>query len=937
MRVFFGWGYDGARWSYADSLGDYTTGPTGLTSLLATRLGLTVPSETLVQRIAVYRRVLARHIAAGHGTDRPWFADSFSKDPWATAREVLAWRDELVGAGWDAGAADDARPQQPRLNTLAHIERMLVDEPSWLLGAADVFRDVAAELEWLVTADLTFDLGIASVSIDHARAELPLLWQRVFDHLVSLGVEVGEASGGQPLRELRILPADSEWDAATIATHAVQAHADAPFTLLAERSTQLLDLELARYGLPTAGVREPGSGRPGAQIVAEFLAAMMVPHDVHALANLLDMPIAVHQDDQGIRRQIRLLPGTVRGAFLNALNDQPGIGGSAWLRELETLREKATAAHYELAQTFDSLIRVQPIRLEASGVATEQVIEHLTWLIKRLNALRHGLGETAQCRGLETAVAHATTVIEVLNEIGTCLSLHELYAILGDAAGQSGPVVDDERQAASAVMDVVTSPSQLGAGNAPVVWWLPFDNAPGQRAYSRSAEVKYLQSIGVEAPDPEKLAALHLQSQIQAARQRGAVTAILPASTLDGEPVGQHPLLTFLLDDVRSQYPVQDLEALADQVTRPVEAVFPADMVEPQPVRLSSRNSVKFEVAPGEQLIPTHISYSQWVKLLTHPTDWLFEYQLQIKPAARTQIPTDNRMIGLWMHAAVETLVRTYLPDDGQAVAVEVSEDDVRDVLTALIPDYASELQLPGYRRKRATLVEHGTRAIAGLFASLATTATRISGVETRFDCEVPGSRGQRGKPLQLTGLRDVDVLMTDGRVGLIDMKYTNSKTAYQDQIRTGQALQLVVYAHSVRSSQASGQAGLNHIPTAYFLLKDGNMATEFNGFGARETIVLEPSDHGAASADELWERAVTGINAFFDRLRQGVVYDFGKLLEREEWKTYEKNFNSGKASQEPRDADLYGPLQTARAEGFIPERSFRDTTYDLITGVKEL
>src|SRR5690625_5780634 len=73
MRVFFGWGYDGARWSYADSLGDYTTGPTGLTSLLATRLGLTVPGEVSVQRIAVYRGVLARHVAAaGHSTDRPW-------------------------------------------------------------------------------------------------------------------------------------------------------------------------------------------------------------------------------------------------------------------------------------------------------------------------------------------------------------------------------------------------------------------------------------------------------------------------------------------------------------------------------------------------------------------------------------------------------------------------------------------------------------------------------------------------------------------------------------------------------------------------------------------------------------------------------------------------------------------------------------------------
>src|SRR5690625_1054548 len=140
MRVFFGWGYDGARWSHADSLGDYTTGPTGLTSLLATRLGLTVPGEVSVQRIAVYRGVLARHVAAaGHSTDRPWFADSFSKDPWATAREVLAWRDELVGAGWTGEEPRDVQVLQPaRLKALAQVEASLAAESARADGMAGV-------------------------------------------------------------------------------------------------------------------------------------------------------------------------------------------------------------------------------------------------------------------------------------------------------------------------------------------------------------------------------------------------------------------------------------------------------------------------------------------------------------------------------------------------------------------------------------------------------------------------------------------------------------------------------------------------------------------------------------------------------------------------------------------------------------------------------
>jgi hypothetical protein len=446
----------------------------------------------------------------------------------------------------------------------------------------------------------------------------------------------------------------------------------------------------------------------------------------------------------------------------------------------------------------------------------------------------------------------------------------------------------------------------------------------------------YLHSIGVELADPEALAALHLESQIRAARRRGSVTAILPATTVDGEPVGPHPLLTFLLDDVRSQHPGLSLGAVSDRVTCTVDDTFPAETVAPPVVELTTRNPVRWEITPGEQLIPSRISFSQWERLLTHPTDWLLERQLQIKSAARTQIPTDNRMIGLWLHATVETLVNRHIEESGQPVAIQVTADDVRETLVELMPYHASELMLPGYRRKRATLLNHGTRAISALFAGLGQTGTRISGVESQIGCEVPGTRGQHGQPLQLTGYRDVDVVFTDGRLGLIDMKYTNSQARYQDQIRTGQAMQLVVYAHSIRAAQTEDR-GLAHIPTAYFMLKDGDMFTEYNGFGAREVITLEPSEYGAASADELWQRAVTGLNAFFDRLREGVMFDFGKLVDRDEWKAYERAMKKGDNATVPRDGELYGPLQTARVDGFSPERSYRDRTYDLIAGVKEL
>src|SRR5699024_681163 len=196
-----------------------------------------------------------------------------------------------------------------------------------------------------------------------------------------------------------------------------------------------------------------------------------------------------------------------------------------WAAALEEIWAQGNERHSELADAFDQVIRVNPIELDDSGLKTAQVMDHLTWLVTRLNALRRGLGETSQTQGLEVAITHATAVIEVLGSLGSTVSMQELQAIINDSAGDVGPVVDSQRQSASKFMDVVTSPSQLGAGTAPVVWWLPLDDAPVQRSYSRSDEIDYLHSIGVEPAEPEALAALHLDSQIRAARKRGSVTA----------------------------------------------------------------------------------------------------------------------------------------------------------------------------------------------------------------------------------------------------------------------------------------------------------------------------------------------------------------------------------------------------------------------------
>lgn len=935
MRIVFGWGYDGARWSPTDSLGEYITGPMGLTELFVGRLGLQAPSAVGVQRIAAYRNALA--VVLQNTNQEPvslWFATSFSVDPWATARELLAWRDELVAAGWTGQHAADAQ-QLHRINALAQVETVFTASPGWLPGFADILRDISTELEWLVSQGISWDVGISSIALEHARADLPALWQRILDHVEQLGVDVAEMPEPPPLGELRLIEADSVWEAATVGAQVHAAQGDSPCTVIAGSSTHLLDAERARHNVPTIGVREQSNLRPGAQLLSAFTAAVTAPHDVHAIASLLELPLAGIETASGTA-EVRLWPSVVRRGFLAALRSQPGVAGSAWQHALQRIREHGEEALYELAETFDQLVAREPLVVTDAHYSTEALLERLRWLTKRLQALRHNLdGEVA---ALETAATHVSTVVEVVATYGEAIAQHEFKAIVQDTCGTGGAVVDGQQQGASATTDVVLTPGQLGRGTAPVIWWLPFDGTTGlARDTARAPELAYLRSQGIEPAGAEQLAKLQLESQLRAVRHRGKLTAIISKATVTGESSAPHPLLTFLLDDIRVQHPGKTLEQVTEDVTNDVHTESPAATVRPELVTLRRQNSARFSVTPGEQLIPERMSYSQWTNLLIHPIEWLFDKQLRIKPADRSQIPTGNQMIGSWLHAAVEQLVEDHLAETTSAL-MQPSPEDIRATLEQLLPVYAAELLMAGRRRQRLALLADGTRTIGTLFNTLAEAGARITGVEQPFETTIPGSRGKNGQPLVLNGLRDLDVELADGRRAIIDLKYSGAKNLHARWIQQGIALQLAVYAHSINSQGGAGQ--LRRIPTAYFQLKYGAMLTEFNGLGAAQTLVAQPVEDQPDHTDDLWSRAVAGLNLVLDRLREGAVYDFGNLIMRAQWQDYEKALkqNDGTdAVATPADAELLTDLQHARKRGFLPEDAAKFVDYPLLSGVEEL
>lgn len=968
MNITFGWSYDGARWSnrtVAGTLGEVVAGPVQLAGILATRLACTIPEPDRPARIAAVRRAMGTALAAADTGPLAHVASSYQADPWSLARTMLDWRDQLVTAGWDGRAGQDA---SPRLTLLSQVNSAATRDPQWTPGAADQLRDVADILRDLAGsasggAD-TWPLGITGIDLDNHRADLPPVWQRILTDLATLGVTVTEVDAPDDLSDLQVVTTDTEWDAATAGARLLNGalrEKREPLTVVASRPTELLDRELSRRNLPQVGVRAASGERSFAQIVPVFLAAATAPPDIHAIGTLLQHTVTtttINTDtDPGtgpVTVPVRLVPKDLRHALLGALSNEPGVGGPEWRKAIEatvqiySAPETADPAKADLTRDLDRILHREQLAEETdpegrTGYPVDTVTAHLSWLATRLAALdriNNGSDEdTESDSDLSRVAAGTRTAAEIVSSLGEeLISPRELHAIVADCTPST---TSGGGAQASNLLDVVSSPAQLGTGSAEVLWWIPVDDLSSPAPVFRPAEITALADCGIELPDRHATASLVLDSHLRALRRRGRVCAILPTE-VDGEAAAAHPALTFLADDLRRRLGATSLEdALADAKV-PGARLTPDDATTPRPTDPVRPDPVERTIAPGEHLVPDYLSYSQWTSLLAHPLEWLLERQLGIRAGGLTDLPQGNQMIGTYLHAVVEGIVDDRLAGSEEPVTVIAEVSEIRERMDDLLPQYASPLLLPGQSRQRGIVLDHGTTAIHGLFTSLAAAGVRIAAAEAKYTTTIRGSRGAGGEELRLGGYRDLDVLLADGTRGVIDLKYTNSKKKYRELLEEGAALQLAVYAYSVADG---GQ--LADVPVAYFSLKQNRMDTNSPAFGSPDILTVSPRDNGAVDADTLFDRAVTGVNRIFDDLRDGRVVDIGNILDSDEWTALGKQLKkaAGRGSLSPDDvidASPYSPEQVKRYTeavdaatnlGFIPTEIVKYTAFDLITG----
>ena len=232
-----------------------------------------------------------------------FYSRSYERDPVGTAAEVLAWRDQLVLAGWEGGPVAGGGP---RLDDLAMLEGM--NQPALSPGVADWVRAVEREL-----GRSRVPLYSAITLADDARL-WPARWRRIFSLLEAAGCRIESApipsevlAGESDLGRMAacagkggkdgavtlagdgtflLLRADTAMQAASAVAALLAAWGTGDTALVRGGAGSLLDGALAAQGLAPLGALSASASRPALELLPLALELLFLPRDPYRVLDL---------------------------------------------------------------------------------------------------------------------------------------------------------------------------------------------------------------------------------------------------------------------------------------------------------------------------------------------------------------------------------------------------------------------------------------------------------------------------------------------------------------------------------------------------------------------------------------------------------------------------------------------------------------------------
>lgn len=825
------------------TLGQPVWGPEGLLRDLELRLGLPDTEVDAPVRVQAFSRALHAHAVA---QPHAFFAKSLATDPLGTARTLLAWRDELVLAGWDGGIVGGGGA---RLDALAAVEA---------LAQRDTLPSPAGKAERVRRVQTTLAAEGTPIYPELRFAEpievWPGRWRAILKQLEALGTRVTvvpplatlAGAGGSstaPDTDLgRVQAALRRANAGTAAPTATTLSGDGSFVVLqAETSWELagcaaallarssgaapesqsesggsaatsivvrsgdpraLDLALTSYGLSTQGSAEASPWRGALQVLSLAVQLIYAPRDVFRVFDLATLPGGPFDN-------------LVGGQLARALSEMPGVGGPPWVERKKKIAEYVRKGAVEQAlaagaSPADAEAKGEaavvgrldligewlegPVHDRMSGAPKTALLEAVgrarDFLRKRL-ALLEAQGEDEHVVVLRSAYAHAETMhVALSHDARTTFDREAALQLVWDAT-ESGASVAVTREQASRI-DVADAPAGVRRQYDYVLWWHAVGGTewrPGPLPW-RTGERTALAAAGIALPDRAARLAAEAESwqaPVMAATNR------LVLCVSGGAKVGEaqaHPILTQVAAALRAD------DATLARVSVTPSQLLGMEAASPAAAALLGRGASPLTSEPGPlPLPPPRIVWRADASLL-QSKDALSASQIESMIGCPLKWVLEKKVhlrAGSLASIASGPLLLGKLAHR----AVEElhhrgalgnrgdAERELRVILPKLMQEEAAPLLRVGKGFETAETERELIRSVGKLAELLERSQLRVAGVETKIDTKWLGR--------ELGGRIDLLLVDRDEREVVLDLKWGSS--TYRELLMGGIAVQLAVYA----------------------------------------------------------------------------------------------------------------------------------------------
>lgn len=876
-QVHLGLDFDGPifRGNRPDS--QILMGPKTFLAWLETLLGCgSFPENTEYLRIELFRQSLKEVLA-----EKPaaFFARSFEADRFATAQNLLDWRDELLLTGWNfadvsrssaSGSADVSRSSASGSNEIRsgaseHIPVRLADlaavensfqkklaDPSAKANAAGFADRFEAVLKKLETEKPPTDQLILN-----EPAELwPPGWQRLFHYFQtkteplisgktpgSLLDKLAQRIENQPVEakldqpeiqnpksEIVILKAARETDAATFLAQFLKKNTGLRPVFFIPELDRTLDYALIQEGLPGMGILSASLARPSLQILKLAPAFLWEPVDVFKIMEFVTLPVKPLDDSLAL-------------LIARLLSEKPGFNNDNWLAATREFFEKSEKP--EAKKQFDFWFNRRRYPLAAELPKREAVAIYSFINDWASTAYEENGSKFPSLLVLAEQARRIRELLDALPE--TRLSFLDLERIVRTIY-QPSPAKFGSTELGH--FPFVHQPGGLAATTENLIWWNFTWHDPTRLPVRwQTGEVDFLKKIGLKPDSAERQNRLNRWRQIRpvlAANER--LFFVFPEKVAGAEA----PPNLFLGD---LEAILGDLAPFTFDIQKPADrSRFDQIFKTRRPVLLEKSGREKprpvVKIHRPEALPPSEYeTLTSLESLFFYPYQWFLKGKMKLRPASILSVTKDTTLLGNLAHRFFEELFQQNWADfDRKAI-----ENWIDDFARRLFEREGATLLLYGREPERAAFLTKIKRAAWSLISILKESGWQVLATEQSLEGTF-GGLPVRCKP-------DLILMRGDERA-IVDLKWSGAKRR-QEMIRNEEDLQLVMYSKLVEPAEIWAH-------TAYFILEDARLIARNQRAFARAQTAGGTDDHEAAAA-RIFEKME---NTFAWRLAQLTVGD---------------------------------------------------------------